>query len=161
MADVVFRLTYRDILSPEQMEYMLDWMYSEDSLKSQMLSRGHVFYIEEGRGYVSLRYEGRQEDGRDLFHIEKLYVMPFCQGTGLGRRLFDKAVDCAKQFSGNPVRIELNVNRYNKATGFYEHLGMKKARTGDFPIGRGFFMNDYIMALEVGERKGDGGRCFD
>ena len=27
MAQVVFRHTYRDILSDEQMEYMMDWMY--------------------------------------------------------------------------------------------------------------------------------------
>jgi len=27
-------------------------------------------------------------------------------------------------------------------------LGMHKARSGDFPIGSGYFMNDYIMAIE-------------
>ena len=31
----------------------------------------------------------------------------------------------------------------------YEHLGMHKARQGDFDIGEGFYMNDYIMSIEV------------
>ena len=44
MAEVVFRHTYREILSAEQMEYMMDWMYSPSSLEHQM-SEGHVYYI--------------------------------------------------------------------------------------------------------------------
>ena len=34
MAQVVFRHTYRDILSPEQMEYMMDMMYSLPNLQA-------------------------------------------------------------------------------------------------------------------------------
>ena len=45
--------------------------------------------------------------------------------------------------------MELNVNRKNPALGFYEHLGMQKVRSGDFPIGHGFYMNDYIMGLDL------------
>ena len=45
--------------------------------------------------------------------------------------------------------MELNVNRSNRAKGFYERMGMRVVREGDFPIGGGFFMNDYIMGMEV------------
>ena len=44
MAQVVFRHTYRDILSPEQMEYMMDMMYSLPNLQKQ-LDEGHHYYI--------------------------------------------------------------------------------------------------------------------
>ena len=44
MAQVVFRHTYRDILSPEQMEYMMDMMYSKPNLQKQ-LEEGHHYYI--------------------------------------------------------------------------------------------------------------------
>ena len=30
-----------------------------------------------------------------------------------------------------------------------KHMGMHKASQGDFPIGNGYFMNDFIMAMEV------------
>ena len=45
--------------------------------------------------------------------------------------------------------MELNVNRNNKALQFYEHMGMRKLREGDFPIGNGYYMNDYIMGLDI------------
>jgi len=28
-------------------------------------------------------------------------------------------------------------------------MGMKKLREGDFPIGNGYYMNDYIMGKEI------------
>ena len=45
--------------------------------------------------------------------------------------------------------MELNVNRNNKALDFYYRMGMRKDRQGDFDIGNGFFMNDYIMVLDI------------
>jgi RimJ/RimL family protein N-acetyltransferase len=46
--------------------------------------------------------------------------------------------------------MELNVNRDNvKAWQFYEHMGMHKASSGDFHIGNGYYMTDFIMAMEV------------
>lgn len=146
MADVVFRNTYKEILSPEQMEYMMEMMYSEESLRRQ-LEEG-VFFMDEGRGYASARPDGAADDGTPRYHLEKLYVMPEARKTGLGRELFDTI--CGWVTSREPrALLELNVNRSNPALGFYERLGMARARSGDFPIGNGFYMNDYIMALEL------------
>lgn len=49
-----------------------------------------------------------------------------------------------------PCRMELHVNRGNRALGFYGRMGMRRLREGDFPIGDGYFMNDYILGLEIG-----------
>ena len=150
LAQTAFRETYKKILSPAQMEYMMDMMYSEASLRRQMTTENNLFFIEEGRGYVSFRYDGRTADSRNRFHLEKLYVLPEYQKTGLGRLLFDKVAQEAGNLSnGEPFRLELNVNRQNPALGFYEHLGMRKDRDGDFPIGKGFYMNDFIMAIDL------------
>ena len=189
MAQVVFRHTYREILSPEQMEYMMDWMYSPANLQKQ-LDEGHVYYIayRNGKpcGYVSVQPEGIADDGRLLFHLQKIYVLPSEQGHGLGRALFDRAVAHVQEIAhvredvhvrestggfeavgGHEVvgerrsaggheasgrckaRIELNVNRNNPSIGFYHHLGLRILRQGDFHIGNGFYMNDYIMGLEL------------
>ena len=177
MAQVVFRHTYREILSPEQMEYMMDWMYSPANLQKQ-LDEGHVYYIayRDGKpcGYVSVQPEGIADDGRQLFHLQKIYVLPSEQGHGLGRALFDRAVThvreavlarevvhvrevaggCTEEcvegcVEGCGARIELNVNRNNPSIGFYHHLGLRILHQGDFHIGNGFYMNDYIMGLEV------------
>lgn len=153
MAEVVFRHTYRDILSPEQMEYMMDWMYSMPNLYRQA-EEGHVYYIawkgDVPCGYVSVQPDGWSEDGRILWHLQKIYVLPAEQGNGLGRQLFDTATAHVRgEAGGRPASVELNVNRSNPAVGFYRRLGMEIRRQGDFHIGNGFYMNDYIMGMDL------------
>lgn len=149
MARVVFPRTYAPILSGEQIDYMMEMMYSERSLLEQMGPAGHIFFIDGMNGYVSYRRDGVSGDGRALYHLEKLYVMPRAQKMGLGKRLFDTVVKAVKADSPVASRIELNVNRLNPAVSFYEHLGMHRDHQGDFPIGGGYFMNDYIMAVDL------------
>ncbi len=148
LADVVFRATYKDILSPGQMEYMMEWMYSIDNLRKQMEEEGQVYFIasldDEVCGYLSV-----QQQEADVFHLQKIYVMPHFQGKGVGAYLFDQAVSYIREVHPSPCLMELNVNRNNKAIRFYEHKGMRKLREGDFHIGNGFYMNDYIMGLDI------------
>lgn len=152
MAEVVFRQTYKEILSPGQMEYMMEMMYSSSSLRKQ-LEDGHVFHIitMDGSpcGYMSVGYEGN-EDGISVYHLHKLYVLPSCQGRGYGRTLLDAAISHVRENKDTPAaRLELNVNRFNPAVGFYARYGMKVLRQGDFHIGKGYYMNDYIMGMDL------------
>ena len=152
MANVTFRHTYRNMLSPDQIDYMMEWMYALPSLEKQ-LNDGHVYYIamlgEEPCGYVSVQYEGDTPDGKAQFHLHKIYIMPAHQGKGLGRILFNQVLDFARNAaSGKPITIELNMNRDNPALHFYQHMGLKILRSGDFHIGNGYYMNDYILGYE-------------
>ncbi len=148
MASVVFPDTYKAILSPEQIDYMMEWMYSEDSLHRQMMKEGHIYYVayQEGR---AVAYLSIQPEGAHVFHLQKLYVLPTCQGMQLGRQLFQHAIKAIKELHPAPCQMRLNVNRYNKALSFYEKMGMTKVDEGDFPIGHGYYMNDYIMGMEI------------
>ncbi len=148
MAAEVFPATYRPLLTPEQVDYMMEWMYSPESLARQMGEEGHVYFIAERDG-LPAGYVSVQPEGEDLFHLQKLYVLPAGQGTGLGARLFRHAVGYIREVHPAPCRMELNVNRGNKALGFYERMGMRRLREGDFPIGGGYFMNDYIMGIDL------------
>ena len=153
MAEVVFRHTYREILSPEQLDYMMDMMYSMPNLQKQ-IEEGPHYYIaydeETSKGYVSVQHEGADNDGIEMFHLHKIYVMPDAQGMGIGMKLFNRAVEHAKEASsGKPARIELNVNKFNKSVGFYKHIGMRVLLEEDFPIGNGFYKTDYIMGLDL------------
>ena len=156
MAEIVFRHTYCDMLSAEQIDYMMEWMYSAESLRRQ-LDEGHVYYIalRDGVpcGYVSVQPDGLADDGLPLFHLQKIYVLPSEQGTGLGRVLLETVLehvrDCVGAGGPEGAVIELNVNRNNPAIGFYHRFGFQILRQGDFPIGNGYYMNDYIMGLEV------------
>ena len=109
---------------------------------------GHIYYIAykdgEAAGYVSI-----QPEGEHLFHLQKIYVLPLFQGCRLGKALFEQAVKAIKEIHPGPCEMHLNVNRNNKALQFYQHLGMEKVAEGDFHIGNGYYMNDYIMGLKI------------
>lgn len=148
MATEVFPHTYKDILSPDQLDYMLDWMYAPENIQKQMEEDAHVYFIayknQQPCGYLSVQFQKK-----GLFHLQKIYVLPSFQGTHCGSFLFREAVKYIKEVHPEPCLMELNVNRNNKALKFYEHMGMRKLREGDFPIGNGYYMNDYIMGLDI------------
>jgi G3E family GTPase/ribosomal protein S18 acetylase RimI-like enzyme len=148
MAEQVFPKTYKSILSPEQNDYMMDWMYSLPNLYRQITEQHHTYLIlsvnHEPAGYSSV-----QPEGEDVYHLQKLYILPKYQGIHLGGRLFTETLKYIKSIHKDPCRVELNVNRSNQAVGFYLHMGMKKIREGNFPIGHDFFMNDYIMSIDL------------
>jgi len=147
LAEQIFPATYKEIISQEQIDFMMDWMYSISNLNKQM-DDGHIYFLAYREtapvGYVSV-----EQQDKDLFHLQKIYVLGSEQGTGCGKFLFTEAVKYIKTVHPAPCTMELNVNRENRAIRFYEHMGMHKARQGDFSIGNGYFMNDYIMSIEL------------
>ena len=84
------------------------------------------------------------------YHLQKLYVLPAYQGKQLGKLLFGQAITAIRELHPHPCRMLLNVNRHNKALTFYQKMGMTKVDEGDFDIGNGYYMNDYIMGLHIG-----------
>ena len=148
MAAVAFPQTYKEILSPEQIDYMMEWMYSEESLHRQMTEEGHIYYIayHDGQpaGYLSI-----QPEGEHIYHLQKLYILPTYQGLHLGKRLFEQAIAAIKELHPTPCQMRLNVNRKNKALTFYQKMGMTKVDEGNFDIGGGYYMKDYIMGLDI------------
>lgn len=154
LADVAFRETYKTILSAEQIDYMMEWMYSEQSLNKQITEGKNSFFIAELNGgevgYAAVRpdFETSSEKMK-VYHLEKIYLLPEVQGRGVGARLINHVCQFVKNLSDADCVIELNVNRNNGAKEFYEKMGFFVASEGDFPIGNGFFMNDYIMRKEL------------
>ena len=145
----VFPQTYRGILSPEQIEYMMEWMYSEPNVRHQMEEEGHVYFMAAGEDGQEVGYVSVRPDVDGVYHLEKIYVLPEAQKHHVGGLLFRRVVDYVKEADPQARAIELNVNRQNPALGFYRHIGMHIDRQGDFDIGGGFYMNDYIMRLDL------------
>lgn len=148
LASQIWEPTYGKILCKEQLDYMFEMMYDPENIRKQMTEQGHRYFIASidgvPSGYISLE---RKDD--DTFIIQKIYALPRCQGTGLGRYMVDEAVKHLKEIHPGPFMIQLYVNRENPAVGFYKHLGFYQLATRDHAIGNGYYMNDYIMALDV------------
>ena len=148
LANEIFRYTYRIILTPEQIDYMMEWMYSAESLERQM-NEGHQFFIPE-EGGEPIGYMSVQSEEEDIYHLQKLYLKPSLQGKGYGKLLLKYAMEYIHSVHPHPCFMRLNVNRYNtKAVDFYTRMGMKIIHEGDFHIGHGYYMTDYIMEIEV------------
>lgn len=141
----VWPQTYSAILSKEQIDYMLEMMYSESSLKQQMQEGSQFILIYENDEPVG--FASFQEAGPGLYKLHKIYVLPSQQGKGTGRFMLDKIINTIKE--NGAKALQLQVNRYNKAKQFYEKLGFSVIKEADFDIGNGYFMNDYVMEREL------------
>lgn len=148
LSHTIWPLAYGSILSKEQMDYMLNRMYSESSLLDQMNRLLHhfilVFNEDTPVGYASWSWI---TDG-NLYRLHKIYLVPSQHGKGIGRQLLQHVIRNIA-----PTRetiLELNVNRRNKAIDFYTREGFRIVRSEDNDIGNGYYMNDYVMQKTIG-----------
>ncbi|MFT6879790.1 MAG: ribosomal protein S18 acetylase RimI-like enzyme [Arcticibacterium sp.] len=150
LARVIWPPTFEDILSPEQIEYMLQMMYSDDSLKKQVTLQKHTILLveENNRDIGFLSYQLNYKDMPST-KIHKLYLLPETQGMGYGRKMIEEILRQANK--ENQKTISLNVNRFNKAFKFYQNLGFKHIHNEDIDIGNGFLMEDYVLELKLAD----------
>jgi diamine N-acetyltransferase len=136
--------TFRDILSTAQIDYMLAWLYDAKRLQSQVANGEHVFHIAE-IDRVPVGFAAHQldhpEDGNTKIH--KIYLLPSTQGKGVGRALITAVIVAARAAAQSS--ITLNVNKYNRAVGFYEAMGFVNVAEEVIDIGGGYVMDDYVM----------------
>ena len=140
LADRIWKKHYINIISIEQIVFMLKKMYSEESILSQMMD-GHQFEIAYNNitpiGYISLSSINNKE-----YFLHKFYVETTDQRKGVGSTFLKHVLEHIPDSES----IELTVNRQNyKAINFYFKNGFIIKDVADFDIGEGYFMNDFIM----------------
>ena len=93
LAQHIWRECYPQIISVEQIEFMLGWMYGEEEIRRQ-LRAGVTWEIVEDEGaaigFLSFSVEA---DGRVKLH--KMYLLPNRQRGGIGRQLLAHVCECA------------------------------------------------------------------
>lgn len=139
--------TYGSILSDEQLEYMLDLMYSDESLLQQLKTKPLFFLAYENDiclGFISCE---NNYQNKKVTRLHKIYILPEAQGKGVGNALIEKVVGLAKE--NQSETISLNVNKFNKAVSFYKKMGFEVVEEEDLDIGNGFLMEDYKMELKL------------
>lgn len=145
LALAIWPKAFEAILTPAQIEYMLDMMYSESALQKDM-KRGVEYYIltvdGKDNGYTAI-----ENSGRNGYKLHKIYLSQSLQGKGLGKFLITEMEKIVKAYCASYLR--LNVNRENKAVDFYKSRGYEIVKTEDIDIGGGFFMNDYVMEKKL------------
>lgn len=148
IAHATWPATYGNILSAEQLVYMLELMYSEEALLQQINDKGHRFLIasEAGSACGFAAFETHYK-GSLSTRLHKLYVLPGTQGKGIGHSLL-VAVERSAADSGDE-RIELNVNRYNDTVRWYVRQGFSILVDEVIDIGGGYVMDDHVMVKDL------------
>ena len=141
----VWPQTYSAIITKEQIDFMLEMMYSEASLTEQMNNGNQFIIINDTNEPVG--FAAYQEIEPSLFKLHKIYILATQQGKGTGKFLINHIIHIIKQLGA--VSLQLQVNRDNKARFFYEKNGFTIIQEADFDIGNGFFMNDYVMEKKM------------
>jgi GNAT superfamily N-acetyltransferase len=147
IADATWWQTYAAIIEREQIEYMLQTMYSSEVLQNQIASGSQTFLLllEEGIPVAFAAYSPRNTNP-DIYKLHKLYCLPSTQGKGYGKILINEVAAKTKEAGKNI--LQLNVNKYNNAKSFYEKMGFAIAYEEDIPIGK-YWMNDYVMQKDL------------
>ena len=115
-------VTYQDVISQAQIEYMFGEMYTPESIYKQMDFYKHAFLIlyqaEMPIGFASY---GKLEEPINTYKLHKLYLLPSEQNKGFGRILLNEVEKQVADLGAD--HVHLNVNRKNPALSFYEKLG--------------------------------------
>jgi GNAT superfamily N-acetyltransferase len=141
--------TFREILSDDQIDYMLKIMYSDTAIKNQITNLGHKFILvwEDGTYHGFASYEHNYKH-TNMTKVHKLYILPKSQGKGAGKLLLDYIEELTQKEQN--TGMTLNVNRNNEAAiVFYKHHGWTIDKEEDIDIGNNFMMNDFVMSKQV------------
>lgn len=148
IAHITWPITYGEILTKEQLEYMLDLIYSNETLSKQIQNKEQLFYLisdaDSVIGFIGIEHNYKNEA---ITKIHKIYLLPETQGKGFGKMVFDEIGKMALE--NNSATLLLNVNRFNTALNFYKKLGFEIKETVDIEIGNGYLMEDYVMGKQI------------
>lgn len=145
LAEKSWRSAYAEILSPQQIDYMLAEMYAESEILTQLQTIEYQYYIVFYQG-IAVGFMGFQlhfEPGTTKLH--RLYLIPEVVGKGIGKA----SISFLKEriLSLGDGRIILNVNKNNFARKIYESQGFNIYEEAVIDIGQGFVMDDYLMEI--------------
>lgn len=148
LAKVTWNDHYPAMVGQEQVDYMLDKIYSHESMQDQLRNKGHKFYfiVLEGEkvGFLSLSQSKVNEQAETFIH--KFYILAQKQKSGLGSQVMKLIYN---EYP-NSNSYKLTVNRQNfKSINFYFKNGFIIESVADFDIGEGYFMNDFVMVKHM------------
>lgn len=148
IANITWPITYGEILTSEQLDYMLNLIYSDEALSKQIQNKEQLFYMisdsESIIGFIGIEHNYKNEA---ITKIHKIYLLPQTQGKGFGKIVFEEIGKMALE--NNSATLLLNVNRFNTALNFYKKLGFEIKDTVDIEIGNGYLMEDYVMVKKI------------
>lgn len=136
---------YQNIISQDQIDYMLQQMYSEEEISNHLENPNYQYYLilkdETAAGFIG--FEFHYENSTTKLH--RIYLLEDFKGQGLGKAAINFLKEKTSETSDK--RIILNVNKNNNAKQVYESQGFTTYKEAVFEIGNGYVMDDSLMEL--------------
>lgn len=146
LAKEIWYSHYPNIITIEQIDYMLDMMYSSRQIAKEIEDDFNwylISYENEYVGYIAFCFD----ENRDI-KLNKLYIKLDYHGKGLGQESLKFVLNQSKVLGAK--KLYLTVNKSNtKAIKAYERFGFSKERSAVFDIGNGYVMDDYVMGIAI------------
>lgn len=146
LAGRVWRTHYPGIITPQQIEYMLEQRY-RPVLVRQFMARGDIWLAARSAAVLVGFAHGHPLAEGD-YKLDKLYVDLDRQRQGIGGALIRELAARAAALGFS--RLVLRVNRQNQnAIQAYIKNGFTVADIYLEDIGGGFIMDDYVMVKDL------------
>ncbi len=135
-----FNETFKDQNSPENMNTYLESAFNLNQLEKELSNTSSQFFFvyfnSEVAGYLKVNINDAQteEMGDESLEIERIYIKGKFQKHGLGKFLFNKAMEMAIEC--NKKKIWLGVwEKNDNAIAFYKKMGFVQTGTHSFYMG--------------------------
>ncbi|QGM29476.1 GNAT family N-acetyltransferase [Bacillus sp. N3536] len=135
-----FNETFKHQNSPENMNSYLERAFNLKQLEKEILNISSQFFFaysnNEIAGYLKINTNDAQSEnmGDESLEIERIYIKNKFQKHGIGKYLFNKALDIAVE--RNKQKIWLGVwDKNENAIAFYEKMGFIQTGAHSFYMG--------------------------
>lgn len=143
LAGYIWRVTYPDTLTSEEIEGAIARGYSAEKLSQALEPPSALYGAYKDGAMVGFTHVEMKPDASMFIH--KLYVHPDVQGGGIGRKLLNEVF-----VKHQPPVARLNTNRRNvKAINFYFSQGFIIEKLDPHDSGVGFFADDFLLVRRL------------
>lgn len=135
-----------------QTGYMLEMMYSITSITRQPRDKKQkICLAADDTGYLGYATYEINYRGLPKVKINKIFILPPKQGTGIEKLLIDKVSKIARE--NKNYTLVLNIDRGDPAFRTYEKLGFHKTGRENVLIGTSLLIEEYIMEKRLYEEQ--------
>ena len=143
LAEKIWHECFTEILSEEQINYMVEKFQSFSVMCDQTETQGYTYLSVRSDGELC-GYIGIKPEEGSRFFLSKLYLRKDKRGKGIASEMLERVIEEAK--SAGKSSVYLTVNKHNRhAIDVYIKKGFRMVSEAVTDIGSGFVMDDYIM----------------
>lgn len=139
LADEIWHEHYQNILSPEQIDYMVERYQSVQAITEQLEQGYHyLLALEDGQpcGFCGYHRE------TDRMFLSKIYIRKDFRRRGIASAFLKQVTEESQGLAA----IYLTVNKHNTGSiTAYQHFGFETIDSVVTDIGHGYVMDDFIM----------------